>query len=66
MDKTIIYFVTLWTLAASYRMNNKLKVGLGNPKQSENLLDPLPEEQWFNQKLNHFDPTDETTWQQVI
>ena len=26
----------------------------------------LPKEQWFDQKLNHFDPVDTRTWKQVF
>lgn len=53
------------TIVASYRVNNRLKVGLGIPKPSD-LSYELPKDQYFRQKLDHFDPTDETTWEQVI
>lgn len=61
----IIYFVMIWTIVASYRMNNKLKIGIGDPKSSD-LFNELPEDKYFSQKLDHFDSTDETTWRQVI
>lgn len=65
MDSTIIiYLVMSCTIVASYRMNNKLKVGIGNPELSD--LYELPEDKYFSQNLDHFDPTDETTWPQVI
>lgn len=46
-------------------MRGRSKYGnLGAPILSENYK--LPNEQWFTQFLDHFDPTDARVWQQVI
>lgn len=37
---------------------------LGNPILS--FETPLPEERWFTQYLDHFNPTDVNVWNQVI
>lgn len=41
---------------------------LGTPAIHPELFSSLqlPEEQWFDQKLNHFDPVDTRTWKQVL
>lgn len=37
----------------------------GNVKAPETTNHKLPPDEWFTQKLDHFNPTDERTWQQV-
>ena len=36
---------------------------LGVPKHDPNIS--LPPDEWFEQQLDHFDPTDTRTWEQV-
>lgn len=38
----------------------------GNVKGPHTTNHELPPDQWFTQKLDHFNPTDDRTWQQVI
>lgn len=60
-----VIILSFVTLASSYRVGNKLKVGLGAPYSSEFTEQLLPKEQIFLQKLDHFNPTVESTWSQV-
>lgn len=39
---------------------------LGDPSKHQTLnSDLLPPDQWFQQNLDHFDPTNSKTWKQV-
>lgn len=38
---------------------------IGRPLSETNDLTDIPEE-WFTQTLDHFNPTDDRTWQQVL
>lgn len=37
----------------------------GNVKAPTTAFFALPPDEWFTQKLDHFNPTDERVWQQV-
>ena len=39
--------------------------GVEDPGIGKSLTSAAPKEQYFSQRLNHFDPTDQTTWLQV-
>ena len=52
-----------------FRGRSSTKYGmLGSPAIHSQLYSnvELPEEQWLEQKLNHFDPVDTRTWKQVF
>ena len=51
---------TAWRTFLRGRSNNG---NLGVPKLSKDYV--LPTEQWFKQFLDHFNPTDARTWEQV-
>lgn len=63
--KLIICIAMMCTTGASYRQNNKLQYGVGVPHCSSNTHQ-LPKDMYFEQKLNHSDPTNTTSWKQVI
>lgn len=41
-------------------------IGLGEPNEPELLKAMDAEDEWFIQKLDHFNHTDNRTWKQVI
>ncbi len=63
--KFLVYFLTIFAFSQSYLLNNKNRLGIGVP-HAPKLGDRLPKEEYFLQKLDHFNPTDETTWLQVF
>jgi len=40
-------------------------IGLGEPNLPASLRTMNTEDEWFIQKLDHFNPTDNRTWKQV-
>lgn len=63
----LLFFISLINNSISWQifMRGRSKHGnLGVPILSENYK--LPNEQWFTQFLDHFDPTEARVWQQVI
>lgn len=44
----------------------KILVGAGEPNTPENKNVIAVEDEWFIQKLDHFNPTDGRTWKQVL
>lgn len=52
-----------WCMSLAYYDLKKVRVGLGEPNLSSN--EPNVEDEWFVQKLDHFNPTDTRTWNQV-
>uniref|UniRef100_A0A1B6CAA8 Serine protease K12H4.7 n=1 Tax=Clastoptera arizonana TaxID=38151 RepID=A0A1B6CAA8_9HEMI len=64
MFKMILYFLTiLFVSASSLRHKTRDKYGLlGEPPMLKNKV--LPEDEWFSQMLDHFDPTNENVWMQ--
>lgn len=48
----------------NFRLGRSRGGNLGAPAVKGNE-GPLPEAQWFKQKLDHFSTTDLTTWKQV-
>ncbi|CAH1395060.1 unnamed protein product [Nezara viridula] len=53
-------FLLFFTLSVCCQ---KRKFGIGTPKIPKHVT-KLPEEQWFDQKIDHFRPTDLRTWKQ--
>lgn len=50
----------------SFRNGRRMGGNLGgNPSKASNLLLSGNEDLWFTQQLDHFDPTNNLTWQQV-
>lgn len=49
----------------NFRLGRSRGGNLGVPGQVHHDDNGLPEAQWFKQKLDHFSPTDLTTWKQV-
>lgn len=67
MKEFLTFFVCLLVIYSPcdsfYRKGRKHK-GLGSPFV-ENFV-KLPPDEWFDQKLDHFDPMNNVTWKQVI
>lgn len=61
----ILIVFSFFPLSSMHLINNVIKHGIKDPGGIEFLNIRLPEEEWFSQKLDHFDPTNERTWLQV-
>lgn len=59
-----IYLCYVWWSLPAYGIKNR-HVGLGQPNTPENINEMEFEDNWFVQKLDHFNPTDNRTWKQV-
>lgn len=55
----------VWWTSPAYSIK-KLRVGLGEPNSPVNKNIIEVEDKWFEQKLDHFNPTDGRTWKQVL
>lgn len=67
MDGTRIVLLVSVMIASDVRAWKHFHLGRergGNVKAPE-TTHRLPPDQWFTQKLDHFNPTDERVWQQV-
>ncbi|XP_025192131.1 putative serine protease K12H4.7 [Melanaphis sacchari] len=53
----------IWLNSSANSMKNIL-IGLGEPNEPESLRAMEAEDEWFIQKLNHFNHTDNRTWKQ--
>lgn len=60
-----VIWCCVWWFSPVYSVKNLL-VGLGEPNSPENKNTFDVEDKWFEQKLNHFNPTDGRTWKQVL
>lgn len=61
----IILISNLAVFSSAYLFNRRLNRGVGEPYISRySYKDVLPEDQYFSQKLDHFDPTNEDSWLQ--
>lgn len=60
-----VFWFCVWWISPVYSVK-KLHVGLGEPNSPENRNIFDVEDKWFEQNLNHFDPTDGRTWKQVL
>lgn len=56
----LVYFLWMNSVEASPKIN---RLYLSPPQVNEGVQ--LPPDQWFEQKLDHFDPTNKKTWLQV-
>ena len=75
-EKIVFKYLVLLVLvsvdqAFSFQLIRGRPVGkhglLGLPKTSESYVgDSLPKAQWFEQRLDHFDPVNTQTWKQVF
>jgi len=59
-----LLYAVLWS-SSSHGLK-KIRVGLGEPNLplTKNVFNV--EDKWFVQKLDHFNPTDNRTWKQVM
>jgi len=51
------------SLSKAYLVNNVNKLGIGVPAGAQ--FAAVPNIEYYTQKLDHFDPTNQNTWQQV-
>jgi len=61
-------FCILWHFVWMSLPANGIKnilIGLGEPNSPESLRTLNIEDEWFIQKLDHFNPTNNKTWKQV-
>lgn len=66
-NKMKILFIVVVAIAAANGFNffGKGRNGfMGAPSKNSVLRSAVSDEQWFNQKLDHFDPTNEVEWKQ--
>lgn len=63
MHATFWFMHFLFGISLSQKIRNYY-LGVEDPGLGKSHVD-TPKEQFFSQKLNHFDPTDHTTWLQV-
>lgn len=56
-------FFSVYTWKIFFR-GREVGGNIGQPLAESNYLDDIPEE-WFTQNLDHFNPTEDRTWQQV-
>lgn len=63
---TLVVFIlfSFFALSSTYSVN-MYQHGLKDPEGDEFLSKHLPGEEWFTQKLDHFNTADEHTWSQV-
>lgn len=65
----LIYFLTQFSSSALrlFSHGRRFNGNLGDPSPVANKLDlGLPADEWFDQNLDHFDPTSSKTWKQVF
>lgn len=60
----VLIVFSFFALSSMHLVNNVNKYGIKDPGGVEFLNIRLPAEEWFSQKLDHFDPTNERTWSQ--
>lgn len=60
----IAIFLSCGTAWRTFLRGRSKYGNIGTPKLSKEH--DLPPEQWFKQQLDHFNPTDARTWEQVI
>lgn len=63
----LFILLSILSIGATWRtfLRGRSKGGnLGEPVLSSETIS-LPEEQWFTQRLDHFNPTDAHVWKQV-
>lgn len=54
----------VWMTSPANGMNDIL-IGLGEPNSPPSFRTLITEDEWFIQKLDHFNPTNNRTWKQV-
>ncbi|XP_060847785.1 putative serine protease K12H4.7 [Rhopalosiphum padi] len=62
-SKCFILWLFMWLSSPTNSMKNVL-IGLGEPNEPESLKAMNAEDEWFTQKLDHFNHTDNRTWKQ--
>lgn len=65
MKCAILYIFMFFSFSEAFLFNHENKHGVGVPFMSNFSYYFQYEEQFFNQKLDHFNPTDKTLWSQV-
>jgi len=64
-----IYFVLwccLWWVSSAHKSSFMRLVGVGRPYSPASSRSLMIENKWFEQKVDHFNPTDTRTWKQVL
>lgn len=61
----IVFTSCIWWSSSAYGIK-KIRIGLGEPNLPIDINGINVEDKWFVQKLDHFNPTDNRTWNQVI
>lgn len=59
-----VLWLFVWLSSPANSIKNLL-IGLGEPNSPLLLKSMNFEDEWFVQKLDHFNPTDNRTWKQV-
>lgn len=62
-----LWCYALWSALPLYcaKVTQKVRIGLGEPNAAI-MTNANVEDKWFEQKLDHFNPTDVRTWNQVM
>jgi len=65
----LIFYVLwccVWWGASAHKISYMRLVGVGKPNLPASSKSLIIENKWFNQKVDHFNPTDTRTWKQVL